>query len=737
MTENSSLIGVDGKRIAFLGHLNFKKGPMLLIHALATIVEHDSEFSLHIAGAIQDPRAAVYLDHCIPELGLQDNIQYYGSMPHEQVLDWLKTKDYIINSSPLEGCPVGVIEGMSQGLTPLLHSFAGASGLYPPDFIWSSIPELIEMIKKDKQPREKYINFVKKHFNLEDQITQITAIVDNLASNTIKKAKKQLRSTVSCVIAVKGGALTIERAIDSVLEQSYKVDKIVVVDDCSTDNTKQIVEGYAVKSNSNVPIEVISLTENKWVFSARNEGIKHVNTDYFFFLDADDYISSTYVEKTVKMMDVHTQVAVAYTDTIYFDDEGVETPYKAPAFDSQTLVERNFIAYSSMQRTHLFNKLGGFSDYLNDSRNHLTEWELWLRYMQNNMTIKYCPQPVFYYYSTTTSEQMSKSYERPRQDMHIQMATGLVQNVSDIKMGEGGGGKLLLVCQGKDYLDKSKVGFELFQWTKPLEKFGAVFVFQYDVEVKHFGMEGMINRLIEFTKLLQPMCIFHPYYKEIVPKGVWETLTKDCITLLWQSDEWRYDQKCIDYEKAFAYSATTYPSVYEKMEHPGKLLSQWGANEHYFYPRDKDINVSFTGQSYGDRKELLLGLDVECYGLGWSNGFISFTEMAAVLGRSKISISFSKGAKGRQLKLRPFEITASNALCLCENMPGIEKYFIPGEEIILFDTKEELVENIKYYLAHEERRKEIAQAGYERTIKEHLWKHRITELFKSMGGKLK
>jgi len=56
------------------------------------------------------------------------------------------------------------------------------------------------------------------------------------------------------------------------------------------------------------------------------------------------------------------------------------------------------------------------------------------------------------------------------------------------------------------------------------------------------------------------------------------------------------------------------------------------------------------------------------------------------------------------------------------------------QEIIVFDRKDELGDLITYYLEHDEERKAIAQAGYERTMRDHLWKHRLKNIFQEIEG---
>lgn len=80
------------------------------------------------------------------------------------------------------------------------------------------------------------------------------------------------------------------RAIESVLNQSYSDFEIIVVDDGSTDNTKEVVSQY-IDSRINYFFQ-----ENSGVSVARNNGSKLAKGDYLVFLDSDDYVKDIWLK---------------------------------------------------------------------------------------------------------------------------------------------------------------------------------------------------------------------------------------------------------------------------------------------------------------------------------------------------------------------------------------------------------------------------------------------------------
>ena len=88
---------------------------------------------------------------------------------------------------------------------------------------------------------------------------------------------------VSVVIPIYNREKTIIRAINSVLSQTYTNVEVIVVDDCSEDNSVRVV-----KQLESFKIRIIELSENHGAAYARNVGIKASNGYYIAFLDSDD-----------------------------------------------------------------------------------------------------------------------------------------------------------------------------------------------------------------------------------------------------------------------------------------------------------------------------------------------------------------------------------------------------------------------------------------------------------------
>jgi len=86
-----------------------------------------------------------------------------------------------------------------------------------------------------------------------------------------------------------------------------------------------------------------------------------------------------------------------------------------------------------------------------------------------------------------------------------------------------------------------------------------------------------------------------------------------------------------------------------------------------------------------------------------------------------------------QIKGRNFEIPGCGGFQLTGEAEDLGSYYEIGSEIVTFTDAADLIEKARYYLEHEEERAAIARAGYERTLREHTYEKRFTQIFERMG----
>ena len=100
---------------------------------------------------------------------------------------------------------------------------------------------------------------------------------------------------------------TIERCLNSLLNQKYENLRVIIIDDGSNDNTNSIVSEICKKSNGKV---LLVTQQNAGVSVARNKGLEISNADFIGFVDADDYISENMYLEMIKVVDDETDLVM-------------------------------------------------------------------------------------------------------------------------------------------------------------------------------------------------------------------------------------------------------------------------------------------------------------------------------------------------------------------------------------------------------------------------------------------
>jgi glycosyltransferase involved in cell wall biosynthesis len=118
---------------------------------------------------------------------------------------------------------------------------------------------------------------------------------------------------VSVLITTHNRSDLLKRAIESALHQTYKPLEIIVIDDGSTDDTEEVVNGYLKRYDN---LKYLKHSEAKGANVARNNGIRHAQGKYIAGLDDDDEFSDNYIEALVNAYDDHYSCVVAGTKVV-------------------------------------------------------------------------------------------------------------------------------------------------------------------------------------------------------------------------------------------------------------------------------------------------------------------------------------------------------------------------------------------------------------------------------------
>lgn len=153
--------------------------------------------------------------------------------------------------------------------------------------------------------------------------------------------------TVSVVMAAYNSEKTIECAIRSIMNQSYSNWELIVINDCSTDNTPYILSSLEKSDNR---IVVINNDMNKGVSFSRFEGVKAAKGKWIAILDSDDAWASDKLEKQLNV--AHEKDAdLVFSGSAFMDDSGNEIDWVLHVPEKigyKQLLKQNLISNSSV-----------------------------------------------------------------------------------------------------------------------------------------------------------------------------------------------------------------------------------------------------------------------------------------------------------------------------------------------------------------------------------------------------
>lgn len=169
---------------------------------------------------------------------------------------------------------------------------------------------------------------------------------------------------VSVIMACHNSSAYLDEAVSSVLVQTLGDLELILIDDCSTDNTLEIAKCYQVQDNR---VSVLSLPVNSGPATARNAGIRTARGEWLGILDSDDVAMRSRFEEQMKLADSDKGLVMIGSSSISIDKRGhVIKEHKYPT-NHQDLVKRlssmrAFPPHSSMlYRKDVIQKLAAYN----------------------------------------------------------------------------------------------------------------------------------------------------------------------------------------------------------------------------------------------------------------------------------------------------------------------------------------------------------------------------------------
>ncbi|MFN7141059.1 MAG: glycosyltransferase family 2 protein [Limisphaerales bacterium] len=188
---------------------------------------------------------------------------------------------------------------------------------------------------------------------------------------------------VSVIMPCYNHAKFLAESVKAVLDQSFTDLELIIIDDCSTDHSWDVICKLADSDSRILPLRH---STNNGLSKARNNGLRASKGEFIAFCDSDDVWTPNKLDVQVSLLDCHPEYALTYCDSLIIDENSrsLDThfsdlyplPEKPSGFLFLELIRRNFINIQSvLVRKEFLDQIGGFDEQVD----LVQDWWCWLR----------------------------------------------------------------------------------------------------------------------------------------------------------------------------------------------------------------------------------------------------------------------------------------------------------------------------------------------------------------------
>lgn len=241
---------------------------------------------------------------------------------------------------------------------------------------------------------------------------------------------------VSVIINVYNCKDYLPTSLGSVRQQTYKNLEVILVDDCSTDGSSEFCDEFCKQDER---FRVIHHETNTGVSGPRNTGLKAAKGDYIYFMDSDDYIHESAIEKLVEAIEkTGCELAafdLARTDSLTEDThrslqnlEPQLIPVEQMVFEMLAYVDLRWcVAWNKLYRRSLIDGIF-FNDYYS-----IQDQDFNIRVYKKIDKVAFVPEPLYWYYNNPKSLQRDPSYNAKRYYMNTLNRFKMLDNIKSGK----------------------------------------------------------------------------------------------------------------------------------------------------------------------------------------------------------------------------------------------------------------------------------------------------------------
>lgn len=212
---------------------------------------------------------------------------------------------------------------------------------------------------------------------------------------------------ISVIVPIYNAETYLDKCISSILNQTYKMLELILINDGSTDSSLEICQKWQEKDNRVVLVN----RENKGVSESRNEGIEIAKGKYISFVDADDYLDKNCFQMVMDSNEANNYDIVVFNYYLAFPNNNIigVTGFENDRFEYEILRENGIrgFACNKVYKAEIINQIR-FDKNIKVCEDLLFNFEVSF----NNLKLKYyfIDKPLYYYFQNRDSACSKKFY---------------------------------------------------------------------------------------------------------------------------------------------------------------------------------------------------------------------------------------------------------------------------------------------------------------------------------------
>ena len=415
-------------RCVAIGRMVGKKAPLMTLAAFRLAAARCDRLRLDMIGGGPLFEAA---EEYVRQMNLGDRVRLLGPQHHAAVLRALREADVFVQHSvtdPVtgdeEGLPVSILEAMAQAVPVVSTRHAGipeavrdgVTGLLVDEGDVAAMADHLVTLGTDARARAQLgaagWRRVKESFSWERECALLTDLLGleplraNAAPASAPASSLPAASLVTVVVPAYNRAATIERCIESIRAQTYPHWEAVVVDDGSTDNTREATRVVAARDPR---VRLVEHRQRRGAQAARNTGIREARGEWIAFLDSDDEFLPHSLESRLRLAIEERRDVVHSACRVRKSDGNVQA-YHVPRISGQVytqLLRHEGPVFPGLlvKRTAL-ERIG----LLDEQIIAFQEWDTSIR-LARTFEFSFEPRPTFIY-DCSRADAMSKDFVR-------------------------------------------------------------------------------------------------------------------------------------------------------------------------------------------------------------------------------------------------------------------------------------------------------------------------------------